>query len=208
MTLLFHHIPKTGGTFVIRSLEGSGLSHQRIFFWKSVPDPGDFELFSSHHALHPGKCRRNFENPFWFTWLRNPVDVFYSAFHYYREKFPEELIAKTPPLLRTQITKIKAAESLAQYAETVRSPYPCGWYPVNLDVFDFIGTAETIEKSLERLSERIGIRLKVATAEINRGSYDRSERPSEDRIRPLLRAESLAWLAVLAARDADPKHAE
>ena len=75
MQLIFYHIPKTGGTAVVRSLEKAGMSHQRITFEDEYKQ-SDADMISSHWATldMPG---------YRVTWIRHPVDVFYSGLNMY-----------------------------------------------------------------------------------------------------------------------------
>ena len=188
--IVFHHVPKTGGTYVLRALAAS-LRHARarplerllpVRFrrvgltsrWPASRWLVDlcrlrYHGLSSHWAFHPSRFNpRGFD--FYFTWLRDPGEMFLSAWRYYRDiGFDVEV---SPRLrLTRQVELIRTASCLGEYlgrCEAGADFFPCGAMDdLDLGAFDFVGRCERMDEDLEVLMARLGLELRIPKRHVN-----------------------------------------
>ncbi len=171
--LIFHHIPRTGGTFVIeslvKSLEYSNLypySHCRVGFNDNINNidsfiftiKRDFAFISSHWAFNP-KFFHKKNNEFYFTWKRDPERMFLSAWEYYRLN---KNIAPNTIRLKNQVNLIRNCKNIKEYiqeCENGKDFFPCG----NVDdtknkKFDFVGNCETMDEDIMKICNILQIK--------------------------------------------------
>jgi len=90
--VVFHHIPKTGGTAVMTNcMKALGGSAARAGYEDCVKNGrhwlgrvGNPRFASSHYAFIGGMGYQPRDGEIFFTWLRHPVDVFWSGCRFYR----------------------------------------------------------------------------------------------------------------------------
>lgn len=162
MRVILHHTPKSGGTYVLQVLQHAGYTHKRVPW--SDPRAGraiigcnySASLFSSHHAFHPGVFTPK-RGEYYITWVRNPVDMAYSAWHYYSSN-PQALNNARPPHLFTRIGAHDTPEGYIDAMLASKAPFfPEGVYTgLDLSRFDYVGSAERMDESLRGLLEMLG----------------------------------------------------
>lgn len=164
--IIFHHIPKTGGSYVIEALENSRWDGKPIeairfaFPERALQDLTfrDERLLSSHWAFHPTRFRPG-EEMIWITWIRDPARMFFSAWHYYRRPGATEQTTVRDSRFRGQIEAIQEAKDLNQYLDWFFAggdAFPLGQLPTNLNRFDFVGRCEHMHQDLIELGELCG----------------------------------------------------
>lgn len=118
-----------------------------------------FLTFSSHWAF------RNYipaDGEFYMTWLRNPVDLFYSAWNYFRTETKKAARDALFEPLYTQVEnmyRFKKFDAFLDAALNGMCVYPQYQFNINWEEFHFIGFAERMRDSLRRLSEALGVRV-------------------------------------------------
>lgn len=176
MLIVFHHIQKTGGTSVVNSLSRC-LPHTRATFSDIDIRPfGDHGLFSSHHAF------KDYDGPGLFiTWIRNPVDMFYSGWRYYSgagRPHPNYKPTETLEFIRRYIKPTSLKEYVDKCLE-IDHPhmFPRTMFDLPWERFDFVGVTEAMDDSIRRLARRTG--LKLQPKHVNKTGSDNSYRRDE-----------------------------
>lgn len=125
MHIIFHHIPRTGGTELIQNLT---LKHARTPY--DMPIDYNGTVLSSHWAF-----RDYTGDGFYFTLLRDPVDMFYSGWHYFRRS-----LLKLP-----YIGLIRSIPTFDMYVDVCKCMdhyFPLPELDLDFDRFDAIGWTE------------------------------------------------------------------
>jgi hypothetical protein len=215
--IIYHHVPKCGGSYVIRALVASmraagwpAYGNFRVTFGDAEPDlavvRAHHGMTSSHWAYGPErkdeggrvkdegrgeldgrgqslnldcagsvKIARNDPGDLYLSWVRDPVEMFFSAWEFYRSPL-SSLPWTRCERLREQIGRVFPLEkSFEAYVEECWAPgvepYPLGqvpWVPTErgfgvaadwVAAFDFVGCVERMEPDLAELCERLGIEL-------------------------------------------------
>ena len=171
MKLIFHHIPKAGGTSVLHSLRQVH-KHKRIAFASNVSNIKIGNGFYSSHYYF-----KDYEGDgLYFTWIRNPVDMFYSAFSYYSQP------NKPHPLYKPEATRAWLADAVkhptleayvdAALDENHVDTFPRGLLDLNWDRFDFVGVTERMRSSLAAFSDLVGATLPIKHSNRSSGAKD------------------------------------
>ena len=164
--LVFHHIPRTGGTFLNETLRRSAFAGgPKIHLAtgeKWVPDIYLDRVFrpvmSTYHTSGAEFSRVFDRRPgdYVFTFLRDRVDMVYSNYHYMRAR-----------VLRGDLLEPWAAGADAHFRRPLEehvdallaSTSPDGEYPPSLELYDFVGITEEMSRSLAVLSRVLGCPL-------------------------------------------------
>lgn len=203
--IIFHHVPKTGGTFVVKCLtENLANSNkfpkkcERIEFNKRCRSPQDFiehkrgqiAMVSSHWAFGPKTFKKNKED-FYISWRRDPVEMFFSAWRFYRGEGAWARNVAKPERLRKQIVLMQDCAGLEDYVKKCEQGtdfFPCGSIDeLNWGKFDFVGSCENMESDLERLCNLLGIKRVAVPAPVMVSQRDEEEKLFYNRVKTLLK---------------------
>lgn len=170
--IIFHHIPKTASTYVRlhteKAIGGKSciirLCHLENPHYRSPQLRGTIDrmsasiyLVASHYAF------RDYvpvEGELYITWLRNPVDLFYSAWNYFRRSATPSIQASLFKPLRDQVIHMCRHKGFNTYLDAAlggMSVYPQLQFDLDWKAFGFVGVAEQMQYSLSRLSSMLGV---------------------------------------------------
>lgn len=196
MRLVFHHIHKAGGGSFKESLKAAGFRWCKATFNENVQDmrawmakqPQEDAVYASHYLF------RDYDGPLpYVTWIRDPVDMFYSCFHWCRKNgvSPYHKPKATREFLARVLMKHRDLES---YVDDVlendyQHVYPQGAFDLNWGRFDFIGVTGRPE-SIEAFNEKFGTSLELSHA--NRGP-DTPKTYRRDEVAALFERESAIY---------------
>lgn len=159
--IIFDHIPKSGGTYIFQKLKtkykfvsfAAGLAEtnfekevQKIFgvFESKIHSTNcikieEIELVRAHSKFDNYKKH---PSDFYFTIIRNPIDMFYSEFLFTRRKLDiKELLHE----LDETISKTKFVYRNNKFQ--------------NLDRYDFVGITEEMDMTIKSLENELNIDL-------------------------------------------------
>jgi len=177
--LIFDHIAKCGGTSVQNMLARAGCPLVRFYAggqqYRCGAQDGPI-LLSAHELFHDLPDERD---PWmlYFTWLRNPLDCFYSQVYASRPegmKFAEAVDKQIAPGARRVVEK----------------------FTLNLGRYDFIGTLEDWDLSVAELAKRTGLDLNPNIRKQQSGRP--LDRPREADLTRVLRGPIALWNQVRA----------
>lgn len=181
--LVFHHLPKSGGTSVLRTLKTAPyLQPVRIPF--QSPADGAHTLkahagvlgpFSSHYAFSPDLFNPD-DDTLYITWVRHPLAMLKSGWKYYaaadkphRAFLPDDVGA----CVSAQQEQKDFASMIEWAAEDpgTRLRFPLHYFEMlaaHEHKFDFIGVAERMDEDVQRLSELLRIDLTPEHANLSK----------------------------------------
>jgi hypothetical protein len=177
--IVFHHIPKAGGTSVVKALS-QRMRHKRLAFQHEADDWRKVGLIDGLNSSH--YTFRDYAGPELFiTWIRNPADMFYSAWRYYgagSRPHPNYRPLETRDFLREFV----GASTLEEYVDRCLEAdhphtFPRGLFDLPWERFGFVGVTERMQESLDALGEMLG--LKLEAQHINSTGSDNSHRRDE-----------------------------
>lgn len=163
--LNFHHIPKTGGTSIIRAISNIGLIHQAIrpenktsYEPMIYPSTG---LLSSHWYFD-----NHWPDGKHFTILRHPVDMFFSFYFYIKNRGK---VWDYNPRIKYQTELVLSCDTIEDYIMN-GSPWKYPRYQFEgLEKLDFVGTIDRPERTIEWL-ESVGVDI-VDIPHVHKGEY-------------------------------------
>lgn len=181
--IIFHHIPKAAGTYVrlrvaeaaegkavvVRSAHLDNPSYRPPLLRGTIDRMSreNVSIVTSHWAF------RNYtpvKGELYITWFRNPIDLFYSAWNFYRSIMtPKTLLDLFKPL-RAQITGLCQCENFDAYLSAAlggMNVYPQLQFNLDWKAFDFIGFAERMQPCLSKLSSVLGIQIKCPRKKVH-----------------------------------------
>ena len=173
MRFVFSHMPKTGGTSVIASFRWAGLEVFKASFAIAATPDAWIRGCRAEHGLFASRFlfmeRRPASADVYFTWLRDPVDLLYSAFYWYRSHSPTRIYRPraTGELLRRLVERHSRVEGFVDdiLEHRYRDAFPREWFRrMGLDGFDFVGITERMRESLSVFNARYGTALKAVHA--------------------------------------------
>jgi len=163
--IVFNHIPRTAGTFIIEKLRASGLCDgpridlRRAAKWVPSmhcdrayrPRMLTYHCSGAEFAAH----YRRLAGDFTFTFLRDRVDMVYSNFAYMKARVQRGDRFRGWPEERYRYYR----ESVAQHVDNVMRGRHEDAYPADLAIYDFVGIAEDMDRSLAVLGQALGVAL-------------------------------------------------
>jgi hypothetical protein len=157
--IIFNHIPRTAGTFLIKKLRATDLvSGPRIRFGaplKWIPEilcNADYRPVMLVYHTSGAEFARTYERrpgDFVFTFLRNRIDMAYSNFAYMKRRIErgDELGDWT------DIQRQYFCRTIEEHIDTILNYHePDKEYPSDLAIYDFVGITERMNLSLSALS--------------------------------------------------------
>jgi hypothetical protein len=169
--IIFHHIPKTAGTFLFSQMkkhykyislapgnpqtkfekeicEYFGNNFEGKIFQKNTNKIDKDTFFRAHGKFF--NYNKKYDTDFYFTCLRNPVDMFYSEHTFRSNKNINELLN----LLDEKIDNMKKIWRCDQF--------------YNLERFDFVGITEHMEETIKVLNAKLNIKIKNLKLNVNK----------------------------------------
>lgn len=164
--IIFNHIPRTAGTFVIEKIRASGLCDgpridlgrpakwiptihcDRAYRPRMLTYHCSGIEFANVYARHPGD--------FTFTFLRNRVDMVYSNFAYMKARVERGDRFRGWPVQRYDYFR----RTVREHVDNVLRGGDDEAYPTDLAVYDFVGVAEDMDRSLAVLDKVLGTALR------------------------------------------------
>lgn len=170
--IIFIHIPKTGGTSVIRSL-------------KPLVDEQNFLTFG-HYTIEalekfPSMKKKEYSNYFRFAFIRDPVDRLISAFHFlqnggvneYDKEWSEKLGLKKynfEEFVLSKLDKLTLKKNLAP-VHFLQQVYFISGSSSPINLFKF----ENFKESMLYISSLLGIEPSLLEIQhANRGKYNKN----------------------------------
>lgn len=201
------HTPKAGGTSILRTLESA--FGERAVHRDYLDDPSDpasqqyadqeawmgarpTTLAESISVVHghfrPIKYAK-FEDAFWMTFLRHPVDNIISIFNYWSS------IPTQPHSLHQQFKN--APVDLLEFAkiDSLRYLYTRTYFGEwDMAKFDFVGAHENREADLDRLGKRLGVDFDPSIYVNPTTDWNPAEKP-------VVEAETMETLSTILSED-------
>lgn len=180
MRIVFHHIPKAGGTSVVKALS-QATRHHRIAFQRQLwgeDAMGARGCYSSHYSFADHQPA---DGDFYFTWVRNPADMFYSAWRYYKCRVRPNKHYQ-PEATARFLREFAGAASLEEYTDRCLEAdhphtFPRGLFDLPWERFHFVGVTERMDESIAELSRLTG--LPLTPLHVNATGSDNSYRRDE-----------------------------
>ncbi|GAF85286.1 unnamed protein product [marine sediment metagenome] len=177
--LIFDHIAKCGGTSVQNMLMRAGCPILRLYVrgreYRNHGGPGPL-LISAHEIFRDLPAQRD-EWTFYFTFLRNPLDCFYSQVY----------ASKPEGLSFAETVDLQLAEGARHVVKK---------FTLHPSDYDFVGTLEDWELSVAKLGKLTGLKLNPNIREQQSGRP--AERPKEEQLTRVLRGPIALWQDVRA----------
>lgn len=152
------------------------MGHRRVAFGQKAGCIGD-GFHSSHFAF------KDYDGDgFYFTWVRNPVDMFYSGFRFY-QRHDRPHVNYEPAETKAFISNyIRPDVTLEQYVDRCLDEKPAFMFPqtmfdLNWSRFDFVGVTERMTESLDQFGAMIG--QTFAASHVNKTASNNEYRRSE-----------------------------
>lgn len=171
--IIFHHIPKSGGTSVMQAI-GKAINprtscrgafrHDPLFGDDLIRSDFSSYFFSSHFSFHGDHYKKD-QDHFLLTWVRHPVAMFYSACEYYRQDSRPSRHFQ-PVHLRKELQDLVTFETIYDYIDAVLEGsrekelvFPSFYFREDWERFDYIGCCETHAEDLTELGNILNLPL-------------------------------------------------
>lgn len=182
--IIYHHIPKAGGSFIIKKLadifnscrfsfqdaELAGFEEIKKGLYARLGRSGTrrflesinwdnhegkgIEFVTSHDMFDPRHFQKRDED-FYFTFMRHPVDRCYSSIYYMKRVTKTSLL---PEYKRVKETWGLPLDVLID--RLLQQPFESRYDPQSLAKLDFVGVTEEMDRSLKVLNGVLGTRIK------------------------------------------------
>jgi hypothetical protein len=191
---VFHHIPKAGGSSVVKAFREANIQDCRISFKDKVRSPQEgfnkntgAQLYSSHYAFWDYEPEAK---DIYFTWIRNPVDMFYSGFYFYKQgnkPHPDYQPKESLFFIKNCLRPCKTIEEYVDFvlAEQPDRAFPRYMFDLPWERFHFIGDTNQMQSSLKAFNEKYGLDL----PELHKNSTEGKRGYREDEIAEFLSRE-------------------
>jgi hypothetical protein len=163
--IVFNHIPRTAGTFIVEKIRASGLCDgpridlRRREKWIPTMHCDRFyrpRMLTYHcSGIEFGNAYQRHPGDFTFTFLRNRVDMIYSNFAYMSVRVRRGDRFSGWPAQRYEYYR----GSVRQHVDNVLRGKEDDTYPSDLTLYDFIGVTEDMDRSLNVLNKVLGTAL-------------------------------------------------
>lgn len=163
--IIFYHIPKTAGRSIIKSF--SEKYNYAIFHGNHCEDVSfknnlnmGLQFISYHGILPPTQ----FDNNFYFTFIRNPINMFVSYYVYNKYKLyvdnPEYIINENDFSMKSIFLCENINEYLKILLEKEYYIFPKHQFDY-LNLYNFVGITERMEESIIKLENILNIKLNI-----------------------------------------------
>lgn len=162
---VFHAVPRTGSNSVTNAAGFAGLKWQRAY--ESLDET--FEILQARSPGHvwfvshflfadyepePGDA--------YFSWIRDPVDLFWSGFRYWRTRKLHR--TEFRPGMVDFMADLAKFDDARHYADVVLEEKPADVFPrglldLNWEKFDFVGHTGDMRRSIARFNDQYGTEL-------------------------------------------------
>lgn len=190
--IIFHHIKRTGGTFIHRELEQifnhCTFYHTHHKFDCSINPDTDIQFMSSHDLFKDSQIPESYRDYFYFTIYRYPIDIIHSWI-----RLRIQLDQKHKHHMDGDAFMRRVINGILDYKH-VELPYkndvaqevlhPLYWYKylmIDPDLYDFVGCTELMPTTLSILNQKLGtdIRNKYVNTSHSFECYDQHYRFDE-----------------------------
>lgn len=166
-----------------------GYHHSRASFRKRAKRGVDAlernaRFVSSHFAFHKDLFLKR-KGDFLFTWIRHPVNMFYSGCQFYRqEKRPTQYFE--PRSVRDGLNTLKSFKTINDYIDWLldsrpdhKQLFPAFYFDDDWGRYDFIGVCERHKEDTERLASLVD--LPLSPCRVNVTSQTNRSFPKQDK---------------------------
>jgi len=182
---IFHHIQKAAGSYIREVFRSSIGRDHRIPFGARPEDPRHYlkvkpglSLYSSHYSYHPDHFTPD-PGMFYFTWVRDPADMLYSAYQFYGSRTQRPHANFKPDDMGQVIKKVHKYKDHKRYIDAFldgQQMFPQGFLDLPYEKFDFVGHASHMERDIGRLGDKLGITLIPLKERVNVSDGERIDR--------------------------------
>jgi hypothetical protein len=147
---IFIHIPKAAGTSIARAIYGMNVGHRKVL---------------DYHAV----SRKEFEQYFSFSFVRNPWDRVVSAYNFVKQGGTQYVQPLPNPIYQSNIfaTFESFVTEWLPYADLTKEDVvfaPQYWYVIDKKgdiAINFIGKIETLADDIALLEQRLNITIEI-----------------------------------------------
>lgn len=194
VTLLSHHIPKTAGSSLRVAFEQAigrryvygiyaNTGADEMSFGRNIWVPRKATILHGHFRPHPNHTKM-FPNALRAVWVRDPIERIWSLIGHLlslKQKHPHYNLMVNSGLkadIESQESIVHEIITTNVLSEFTRA-YSRYFSAVPIENFSFVGSKHSFEKDLDRLSDMIGVSLKML--QLNKRSDQSSPIPAKIR---------------------------
>lgn len=157
---IFIHVPKTGGEAISDALLTKSSKNKHEFVWEN-------SIRDKHETIT--ECmmlKKNINNYFKFTFVRNPWDILVSNWSYWKQRnmLPPEVTFNTYIKNLQELTIEVPEKYFSNSQRKVNVLYPqyfyiSDWWGNN--IMDFVGRFENFQNDFDTICDKIGIPRRI-----------------------------------------------